>query len=69
MTFAGVISLKYEDADILAFISDKSKKGPASPISSGAGGDSRAEINSGVEGSMSFKQIPEMESLEIKTNY
>ena len=68
MTFAGVISLKYEDADILAFISDKSKKGPASLINSGVGGDSGGEINSGVEGSMSFKQIPEMESLEIKTN-
>ncbi|MDQ1253010.1 MAG: hypothetical protein QG646_2152 [Euryarchaeota archaeon] len=68
MTFVGVISLKYEDADILAFISDKSKKGPASLINSGVGGDSGAEINSGVEGSMSFKQIPEMESLEIKTN-
>ena len=68
MTFAGVISLKYEDADILAFISDKSKKGPASLINSGVGGDSGGEINSGVEGSMSFKQIPEMERLEIKTN-
>ena len=68
MTFVGVISLKYEDADILAFISDKSKKGSASLINSGTGGDSGAEINSGVEGGMSFKQIPEMESLEIKTN-
>lgn len=68
MTFVGVILMKYEDADILAFTSDKSKKGSAPLINSGVGGTSGTEINLGVEGSMQFKQIPEEENLEIQIN-
>ncbi len=54
MTLGGVILLKYEDSDILAFISDKPKKEPA------------PQINSGAEENAGFKQIPEEENPEIK---
>ena len=54
MTLGGVILLKYEDSDILAFISDKPKKEPA------------PQINSGAEEKAGFKQIPEEENPEIK---
>ena len=36
MTLGGVISMKYEDADILAFISDRPKKDLAPQMNSGA---------------------------------
>ncbi len=60
MTLVGVIFLKYEDADILAFVTDRSKKGSAPQINSGA------ERNSGAEGNSGFKQIPEEENPEIQ---
>lgn len=71
MTPDGVIFLKYEDADILAFVSDRSKKESAPQINSGAEGNSAVERNSGVEGSSGFKQIPEKEDLsfEVFTDY
>jgi DNA helicase HerA-like ATPase len=53
MTLGGVTSVKYEDADILAFISDKPKKEPA------------PQINSGAEGNAGFKQISDRENTEI----
>ena len=59
--------MKYEDADILAFVSDKSKKGSVPQINSGAErnsgaeGNTGTEGNSGIEGSSGFKKIPEIQ--------
>ena len=55
MTLGGVRSMKYEDADILAFISDKLKKEPS------------PQINSGAEGNAGFKEIFGEENPESKT--
>ena len=54
MTLGGVISMKYEDADILAFISDKPKK------------DLAPQINSGAEENAGLKESPEEENPESK---
>ena len=55
MILDGVILLKYEDSDILAFISDKSKKEHAT------------QINLGVAENGEFEQIPEEDNFENKT--
>ncbi len=55
MILDGVILLKYEDSDILAFISDKSKKEPAT------------SINLGAEKNGEFEQIPEEDNFGNKT--
>jgi len=55
MILDGVILLKYEDSDILAFISDKSKKEPAT------------NINLDAEENGEFEQIPEEDNFGNKT--
>ena len=55
MTLGGVRSMKYEDADILAFISDKPKK------------DLAPQMNSGAEGNAGLKDSPEEGNPENKT--
>ena len=55
MTLGGVRSMKYEDADILAFVSDRPKK------------DLAPQMNSGAEGNAGLKDSPEEGNPENKT--
>ena len=54
MTLGGVRSMKYEDADILAFVSERSKK------------NQTPQTNSEAEGNSDLKKIPEEKYPEIK---
>ena len=55
MTLGGVISMKYEDADILAFVSDRPKK------------DLVPQMNSGTEENAGLKDSPEERNPENNT--
>ena len=55
MTLGGVISMKYEDADILAFVSDRPKK------------DLVPQMNSGAEENAGLKDSPEERNPENNT--